>query len=276
VDVLKRFIVYQKKMLAVRRKLVSALAYPVFLVLALITVMSIFIFYVIPNFTLMYSDFKDLPAVTSFLISSTNALAASGPLLALLLAAGVAGAAAWRRSPGGRRTLDRIKLRLPGMRTLIIQYILSQLTRTLATLLRGGITLVQALETTAGAIENSVIAERLLEARKLVTEGESLANAFERAKVASDMTIRMIEVGESSGDLPQMLEDVADFYDQEVENRLTTLTTMIEPVLMLIMGLVIALIVVALVILPYFGDGSANEMTPKQTRLGEILAAKDT
>ncbi len=255
VDVLKRFIEYQKKMLAVRRKLVSALAYPVFLVLALIAVMSIFIFYVIPNFTVMYSDFKELPALTSFLISSTNALASFGPFLALLVAAGIAGAAVWQRTPGGRRTLDNIKIRLPGIRTLLIQYLLSQLTRTLATILRGGIPLVQALETTAGVIGNSVIAARLIESRKLVTEGVSLANAFEQARVASDMTVRMIEVGESSGDLPQMLEDVADFYDQEVENRLTTLTTMIEPVLMLIMGLVIALIVVALY-LPVFEMGS--------------------
>lgn len=255
VDVLKRFIEYQKKMLAVRRKLVSALAYPVFLVLALIAVMSIFIFYVIPNFTVMYSDFKELPALTSFLISSTNALASFGPFLALLVAAGTAGAAVWQRTPGGRRTLDNIKIRLPGIRTLLIQYLLSQLTRTLATILRGGIPLVQALETTAGVIGNSVIAARLIESRKLVTEGVSLANAFEQAKVASDMTVRMIEVGESSGDLPQMLEDVADFFDQEVENRLTTLTTMIEPVLMLIMGLVIALIVVALY-LPVFEMGS--------------------
>lgn len=255
VDVLKRLIEYQKKMLAVRRKLVSALAYPAFLVLALVAVIFIFLFYVIPNFTLMYSDFKDLPALTSLLISFTNALSSSGTYLALLFAGAVAGAVVWRRSPGGRRALDNAKLRVPVMRTLIIQYILSQLTRTLATMLRGGIPLVQALETTAGVIGNSVISARLLESRKLVTEGISLANAFEQAKVASDMTVRMIEVGESSGDLPQMLEDVADFYEQEVENRLTVLTTMIEPVLMLTMGVVIAFIVVALY-LPIFEMGA--------------------
>jgi type IV pilus assembly protein PilC len=137
----------------------------------------------------------------------------------------------------------------------MLQYLLAQLTRTLATVLRGGIPLVQALDTTAGVISNRVMARQLSEARALVTEGVSLADAFERTKLAPDMTIRMIEVGESSGDLPQMLEDVADFYDQEVENKLTVLTTMIEPVLMLTMGLVMAVIVVALY-LPIFEMGA--------------------
>ena len=122
-------------------------------------------------------------------------------------------------------------------------------------MLRGGIPLVQALDTTAGVINNKVMARRLSEVRTLVTEGVSLAAAFERTRIAPDMTVRMIEVGESSGDLPEMLEDVADFYDQEVENRLTAITTMIEPVLMLAMGLVMATIVVALY-LPIFEMGS--------------------
>jgi type IV pilus assembly protein PilC len=137
----------------------------------------------------------------------------------------------------------------------MLQYILAQITRTLATVLRGGIPLVQALETTAGVISNTIIARQLTDVRGLVTEGTSLANAFEQTGLASDMTVRMIEVGESSGDLPQMLEDVAEFYDQEVDNRLTMLTTLIEPVLMVGMGMVIAFIVVALY-LPIFEMGS--------------------
>ena len=154
-----------------------------------------------------------------------------------------------------RSTLDELKLKIPLVRTLMTQYILAQLTRTLATVLRGGIPLVQALDTTAGVISNKVMAQRLTEVRELVTEGVSLANAVERTELAADMTVRMIEVGESSGDLPQMLEDIAEFYDQEVENRLAILTTMIEPVLMVSMGMIIAVIVVALY-LPIFEMGS--------------------
>jgi type IV pilus assembly protein PilC len=104
-------------------------------------------------------------------------------------------------------------------------------------------------------INNKVMSAKLSEVKTLVTEGVSLALAFERTRLAPDMTVRMIEVGESSGDLPEMLEDIADFYDQEVENRLVAITTMIEPVLMLVMGLVMAVIVVALY-LPIFEMGS--------------------
>jgi type IV pilus assembly protein PilC len=256
VDVLKRFITYQKKMIAVMSKLKLSLAYPVFLVVALAAVLMLFFLYVIPNFTKMYSDQSGhLPALTMFLISFTNVLTDFAPLiLAGFVALGVA-LSLWRKTAAGRTALDGLKLRIPLLRALITQYLLAQITRTLATVLRGGIPLVQALETTSGVINNKVMAAKLSEVRTLVTEGVSLAVAFERTRLAPDMTVRMIEVGESSGDLPEMLEDVADFYDQEVENRLTAITTMIEPVLMLTMGLVMAVIVIALY-LPIFEMGS--------------------
>ena len=256
VDVLNRFIGYQKRMLAVRRKVITALAYPIFLVIALVAVMALFFLYIIPNFTQMYSDQSgSLPLLTSLLISFTRFVSASAPLILIALVAGAVALSFWRRTPSGRTALDAIMIRVPLVRTLITQYIMAQLTRTLATVLRGGIPLVQALDTTAGVIGNRVIARRLTESRELVTGGVGLADAFERTRLAPDMTVRMIEVGESSGDLPQMLEDVADFYEQEVENRLTVLTTMIEPVLMLTMGIVIAFIVVALY-LPIFEMGA--------------------
>ena len=256
VDVLLRYITYQKKMIAVMTKLKMALAYPVFLVAALVVVLSIFFLYVIPNFTQMYSDQAGpLPLLTRLLVDFTGIVTRFAPFILAALLAAVGGIYSWQRTEQGRNTLDTIKLRIPLLRSFITQYLLAQITRTLATVLRGGIPLVQALDTTAGVISNRAMARRLSEARELVTEGVSLADAFERTRVAPDMTVRMIEVGESSGDLPQMLEDVADYYDQEVENRLTALTTMIEPVLMLTMGLVMAVIVVALY-LPIFEMGS--------------------
>ncbi len=256
VDVLRRFIEYQKKMLAVRRKLVTALAYPAFLVIALIAVLTLFFLYIIPNFTQMYGDQAgSLPLLTSLLVAFTGALTSYAPFIFIGIVAAGTGVYLWQRTDSGRRMLDGLKLRIPVIKALILQYILAQVTRTLATVLRGGIPLVQALDTTAGVISNKVVAQKISEARKLVTEGVSLADAFERTRLAPDMTVRMIEVGESSGDLPQMLDDVAEFYDQEVENRLTVLTTMIEPMLMLTMGLVIAVIVVALY-LPIFEMGA--------------------
>lgn len=256
VDVLTRYITYQKRMLAVQRKLFTALAYPAFLVLALVAVLLLFFLYIIPNFTQMYSgQGGKLPFLTSLMIGFADALSASAPFLAVLVIGGGIGLRTWYRTENGRTAVDRMLLAVPLVRSLLMQYILAQLTRTLATLLRGGIPLVQALDTTAGVVANRIIGQRTRDARQLLTEGVSLATAFERTKLAPDMTVRMIEVGESSGDLPQMLEDVSDFYEQEVEGHITVLTSMIEPVLMLTMGIVIAVIVVALY-LPIFEMGA--------------------
>lgn len=256
VDVLKRFIAYQKRMIAVMSKLKMALAYPIFLVIALVAVLMLFFLYVIPNFTQMYSDQAgSLPFLTNLLVAFTTAFTRYAPFILIGLFGAGAGIRFWQRTENGRETIDGLKLRIPLLKSIILQYLLAQITRTLATVLRGGIPLVQALDTTAGVVNNRVMARQLAETRALVTEGVSLADAFERTGLAPDITIRMIEVGESSGDLPQMLEDVADFYDQEVENRLAVLTTMIEPVLMLSMGIVMAVIVVALY-LPIFEMGA--------------------
>lgn len=256
VEVIIRFIAYQKKMLAIKRKLVTALAYPAFLVMALGAVLLLFFLYIIPNFTQMYGDQGGkLPFLTTLLVSFTSVLTTYFPFIFSGIIAAGFGIYFWQRTPGGKTALDGFVLRVPLVRALVTEYVLAQLTRTLAAVLRGGIPLVEALNTTAGVIANTVIARRLTDARQQVIEGVSLAGAFERTRIAPDMTVRMIEVGESSGDLPQMLEDVAEFYDQEVENRLTLLTTMIEPVLMLTMGIVIAVIVVALY-LPIFEMGA--------------------
>ncbi len=256
VDVLQRFITYQKRMIAVMSKLKMSLAYPIFLVVALVAVLLLFFLYIIPNFTQMYSDQAgSLPFLTAMLVGFTSALTRYAPFLFTGLVGAVVGIRLWQKTDNGKETIDGLKLRIPFVRSLMLQYLLAQITRTLATVLRGGIPLVQALDTTAGVVSNRVISRQLSEVRALVTEGVSLAEAFEQTKLAPDMTVRMIEVGESSGDLPLMLEDVADFYDQEVENRLSVLTTMIEPVLMLSMGLVMAVIVVALY-LPIFEMGA--------------------
>lgn len=256
VDVLGRFVSYQKKTIAVVSKVKMALAYPIFLIVALFAVMTLFFLYIIPNFTQMYADQGGkLPMLTSLLILFTSMLTRYAPFIGIgLVALGVV-LYRWYRTESGRNTVDGLKLKIPIVKTLMIQYILAQITRTLATVLRGGIPLVQSLDTTAGVISNQVLSRKLSEARSLVTEGVSLADAFDRTRLAPDMTVRMIAVGESSGDLPQMLEDVAEFYDQEVENRLTALTTMIEPVLMVSMGMVMAVIVVALY-LPIFEMGA--------------------
>jgi type IV pilus assembly protein PilC len=256
VDVLKRYIIYQKKMLVVRRKLTTALIYPLLVVIVVIVVMALFLFYIIPNFTSMYSaESASLPFLTRVLISFTQSLTAYAPFLLLGTILSGIGIYSWQRTDAGKKILDKVKLKLPVIGSLVIQYTISQLARTLSTLLRGGIPLVQALDTTAGAINNTIIAHGLKESRKLVTEGVSLAEAFERTRVMPDMTIRMVEVGESSGDLPQMLEDVADFYEEGADAKIPVLATLIEVAIILFLGMVVAVMVIALY-LPIFQMGA--------------------
>ncbi len=256
VDVLKRFIIYQKKMLVVRRKLTTALIYPLLVVIFVIVVMALFLFYIIPNFTQMYStESASLPLLTKVLISFTQSLTAYAPFLLLGAILSGIGIYSWQRTDAGKKTLDKVKLKLPVIGSLVVLYIISQLARTLSTLLRGGIPLVQALDTTAGAINNTIIARGLKESRKLVTEGVSLADAFERTRIMPDMTVRMVEVGESSGDLPQMLEDVADFYEEGADAKIPVLTTLIEVSIILFLGMVVAVMVIALY-MPIFQMGA--------------------
>jgi type IV pilus assembly protein PilC len=256
VDVLKRFITYQKRMLAVRRKLTTALIYPALVMIFVIAVLLLFIFYIIPNFTQMYSDqAASLPRLTTFLISLTQSLTQYAPLLFTgMLGVGV-GLYLWQKKDSGKTKLDTIKLKLPIIGSLVTQYTIAQLTRTLATVLRGGIPLVQALDTTAEAINNKIIAKGLNDVRKFVTEGISLANAFERTRLAPEMTVRMIEVGESSGDLPQMLEDIADFYEDSADSQIPVLTTLIEVAIIAFLGFIVAFIVISLY-LPIFEMGA--------------------
>jgi type IV pilus assembly protein PilC len=256
VDVLKRFIIYQKKMLIVRRKLTTAFIYPVMVVTFVVAVMFLFLFYVIPSFTQMYSDQGGtLPFLTRILISFTGSFTSFAPFILLGVIISGIGIYSWQKTDGGKKIIDKIKLKLPVIGSLIFQYILSQLARTLATLLRGGIPLIHALDTTAGAINNTIIAQGLHDSRKLVTEGISLAEAFERTRLMPDMTVRMVEVGESSGDLPQMLEDVADFYEDGADAKIPVLTTLIEVAIILFLGLVVAVIVLALY-MPIFQMGA--------------------
>ena len=256
VDVLKRFIIYQKKMLIMRRKLTTALIYPLLVVIFVIAVMALFLFYIIPSFTQMYSaESASLPLLTRVLLSFTQSLTAYAPFLLLGAIMSGIGIYSWQRTDAGKKILDKVRLKLPVIGTLVFQYIISQIARTLSTLLRGGIPLVQALDTTAGAINNAVIAGGLKESRKLVTEGVSLAEAFERTRLMPDMTVRMVEVGESSGDLPQMLEDIADFYEEGADAKIPVLTTLIEVAIILFLGLVVAVMVIALY-MPIFQMGA--------------------
>lgn len=252
VKVLARYQDYLRHRVALRKKISQALAYPVFLLIALAVILAVLFVFVLPRFVVMYADFgAELPWATRILVTFVDRFVVIGPALAL----GAGGAwFAWRRWTGterGRLAVDGIKERLPYLGPLNRIVATAQLTRSLSTLLGGGTPLVQAMRTTREGLNNRLYAARLDVATQKVTEGESLARAARAVRLLPDTAIKMIEVGEASGGLETMLAEVAQFYEEVLDSRLARVMALIEPVLMLLMGLLIGTIII-IMYLPIF------------------------
>jgi len=251
-DVLQRFISYLKLMIGLRQKVAKALAYPGFLILVGVGVIGFLLTYVMPTFISVYSETaKTLPAATQALIDLVSAAQAylipmTVSLVALLLAG-----RAYYATPGGHLTADRMLLRAPLLGQIFVKHHTIQLARTLGTVLAGGTPLVDALHITKGAVSNRYIAEGVGEAVDDIREGSTLAAALARPGVFPKLAIEMLSVGEETGSLEAMLHDVAEFYEGDLDLRLTQLTTWIEPVLLLVMGVLVGGIVIVMY-LPVF------------------------
>jgi type IV pilus assembly protein PilC len=175
----------------------------------------------------------------------------------LLTIAGVAvGGWWWVHQPGQKRRLDRLLLRIPAVGPVAQKFATSQAARTLATLLSGGIPLVNSLEVTSRSLSNQYMAGELTAAGQQVREGRALAAALQDSGAFPDVSIKMVEVGESTGALGEMLNSLADFYDEEIETNLGRFVTLVEPILLVLMGLVIAGLLLALY-MPLFNLSSA-------------------
>jgi len=250
--VLRRFVAYSKVIDAVRRKTLSALLYPAILVALSVGLVAIIVVRVVPAFSGFYSSFdQELPVVTQVIIAVSNAVV--GNLWLLLVAAAAAGAAfvAWVRRPGQRARFDRWLLRVPKLGPIAHKFATSQIARTLAALIGGGIPLVSALDTAATSTGNRHLGAELREVADRVREGKGFAATLLERQVLPDVAIKMIEVGESTGALHEMLTSLADFYDEDVETEVGRFVTLIEPMLLVFMGVVIAGVVLALY-LPLF------------------------
>jgi len=246
---LARFIAYQKRVEAIRAKVRSASFYPLLLCLAVVSVLLFLMLYVVPSFTQIYADANvQLPLITRMLISTATGLSRGLPLLLVLLAAGTVALRTYFHSHSGRLALDRVKLKIPFFGEMLTDYALSSFCRTFATTLSSGIPAVQAMQMSRGTLNNISLESRLGGAILHVEEGTAISMALEETGFFPLMALRMIGVGESTGALADMLADVADYYESEVERRLDRLTTVIEPVMMMGMGLLIGGIVVAMYI----------------------------
>jgi type IV pilus assembly protein PilC len=252
VEVLERYISYQRLTLALRKKLLVSLMYPSVLICLVIALIVFLVTYVVPNFATLYNSMEaKLPAATRILIAVGTT--ARGYVLTGVVGALIAGVLTyfWARRDSSQETLDKWKMRLPLLGELWTKYQVAQLSRVLGTLLVGGIPLVQALETAGRSLGSVLLKKALDRTAVLVREGKSLSSSLESTRMVPELAVDMMEVGESTGALPQMLSSVAEFYEDDVSTRMTALLSLIEPAIMIFMGIFVAFVLVALY-LPIF------------------------
>lgn len=250
--VLRRFVSYSKTVDTVRSKTISAMIYPIILVLLAVVLVSIIVIKVVPTFAEFYSSFDaELPLSTRVIVGVSDFVRAQLWLILIAVAGTVVTFLAWLRQPGRGAEFDRLLLKLPVIGASFHKFSTSQMARTLATLLGGGIPLVNSLEIAARSTGNRHMGRELDIVAVKVREGQSFAGTLLERQTVPDVAIKMIEVGESTGALTEMLNSLADFYDEEIETEVARFVTLIEPAMLVFMGVVIAGIVLALY-LPLF------------------------
>lgn len=250
--VLDRYISYQRTALSVKRKLAASLVYPALLVTMVLCLVTFLMTYVIPNFAELYRTMSsELPPLTLALITFSDAIKQFWLLFIVLLAGTAVGGWFWSRTERGGEALDRLKMKLPLAGEIWIKYQVAQFSRILGTLLAGGIPMVQALDTARQSLPSPLLRHALEVATRQVREGRTLWQGLSRSGVFPGLAIEMVEVGESSGALPPMLASVAEFFEEDVNTSLAALLSLIEPAILIFMGIVVAFVLVALY-LPIF------------------------
>ena len=250
--VLRRYVAYAKVIETVRKKTISALVYPTILITLAIVLVAVIVIKVVPTFSDFYASFEaQLPLSTRVIVAVSDTVRANLLLIAVALLGGGAAFYTWIKQPGQRARFDRALMRLPFIGAAIHKFATAQLSRTLATLLGGGIPLVNALEIASRSTGNQHMAQEMSIVAQRVREGQGFAATLLDRNVVPDVGIKMIEVGESTGALQEMLNSLADFYDEEIDTDVGRFVTVIEPALLIIMGVVISAIVLALY-LPLF------------------------
>jgi type IV pilus assembly protein PilC len=255
-EVLGRYISYQRITATFRKKLLSSLWYPALLIVALIVMLSFLVTYVVPKFAeLYYSLGAPLPEMTKIMLAIGTGLQAYFYIILPAIVVAVILLVAWVKSQQGARIIDALRYKLPILGNIWMKYQVAMFSRTLSTLLSGGMPLVPSLEVASSAINSRKISSNVEHAAKRVREGGSLAGSLEEANFFPDLAIEMVEVGESTGALPTMLNSVAEFYEEDVQNALTAALQLVEPILLIIMATVVAFVLISLY-LPIFSLGS--------------------
>ena len=246
-EVLDRISSYMEKILKLKRKIQSAMTYPAVVVSMAIIITTVLIVKVVPTFAEIYGSFgQKLPAMTQLLITLSDILKKWLVLIVAVIILTVLALIRWHKTHRGSRVLDGMTLKMPVFGELIRKVVLSRFSRTLATLVQSGVPILESLDIVQKTVGNTVVADVVEDVKQHVREGESIATPLERTDVFPRMVTRMIAIGEKSGEIEKMLLKVAEFYDDQVDRAVESLTSIIEPVIIGLLGIVIGFIVIAL------------------------------
>ena len=256
-EVLGRFIAFQRLGLAFRKKLLASLVYPALLVTMVMLMFTFLLSYVVPQFQTLYSQLGSggLPPITVLVLSLGEAAKHWLWLFVIVLASAAFLIWRWGKTNTGSLAIDRFRLSVPIAGDIWLKYQVAIFSRTMATLLSGGLPLVQALETAGASIESKLLSKSVLDSVVKVREGRALSRSLEETGVFPELAYEMVEVGESTGALPAMLTSVAEFLEEDVQTALSAALSLIEPVILIVMGIVVATVLIALY-LPIFSLGA--------------------
>jgi type IV pilus assembly protein PilC len=245
--VIRRYVAYEKIVGALKRRTMSALIYPAILVTMMILLIGIIVLKVVPAFSDFYGNFdRELPLSTRIIVAFSNGVVSNLAFIIIGVIGLAVAAVMWARHPTQRHRLDKWVVDLPWVGETARKFYTTQTARMLATLLGGGIPLVNALEISVRSLSNQHLSRELDRVRVRVQEGQGFAAALGERGIFPDVAVKMVEVGESTGALQEMLNSLAEFYDEEIETEVGRLITLVEPILLVFMGAVIALVVLAL------------------------------
>lgn len=258
-NVLRRFVRYLKLVGQARKRITSALVYPIVLVVLSMSMVGVLALFVIPKFEEFFLTLDvELPLPTRMILGMSSFLVENIVWVVLSVVAVVFFFRRWSRTTLGRLTLDRLKLRIPLVGSILHRFSLSEFSRSLGTLLTGGIPLVSAFEIATEAIGNAFVRSRLVPRIQQVREGQPFYQALEDSGVFYPLAINLVKVGEETGALDEMLTNVSDFFDEQVETQLGRVLSLLEPLLMVFLGLIVAMILLS-IYLPLFSSmGNSN------------------
>ena len=257
-EVLNRYITFQRLTLAFRKKLLASLIYPALLVTMISIMFTFLISFVVPKFQELYAQVgsERLPAITIFVLSFGTTVQHYILLIAVAVATVAFALWRWSKTTSGSEKIDAFRMSLPIFGEVWLKYQVAVFARMMSTLLMGGLPLVQALETAGISMDSPQLSKAVLKSVQGVREGRPLSKTLEETGIVPDLAAEMIEVGESTGALPAMLNSVAEFYEEDVQTALQAALALIEPVILIVMGVVVATILISLY-LPVFNLGAA-------------------